>query len=392
MTIVDRRGFLALTGGVVLAAGGAARAATGQSRATRPWGDAIIVNALGGLENPNPAPGKAAATPANPTPTAGDMAPDERIMRDARASGLTAVNLTLGYVAGDMEPFEFTIRDIARTDSHIRAGDADLLKVYTAADILRARAERKIGIIYGFQNAAMVGNDASRVDVFAGLGVRVIQLTYNPANQLGDGSMAPENRGLTPLGHAVVERLNANRVMVDLSHSGEQTCLDAARSSKEPVSINHTGCRALVDLPRNKTDQELRLVASKGGFVGIYFMPFVSATGYATAEDVVAHIDHAVKVCGEDCVGIGTDGSVTAIDDLKAYMAVLAREIEARRKAGVSAAGERPDTLPFVVDLRGVNQFHDLANRLQKRGYTTGRIEKILGMNFVRYAKDVWGA
>jgi membrane dipeptidase len=377
---------------VVLAAGGAVRGATGESGAAGPWGDAIIVNALGGLENPNPASGKASPTPANPTPSAGDMAPDERIMRDARASGLTAVNLTLGYVAGDMEPFEFTIRDIARTDSHIRARAADLLKVYTAADILRARTERKIGIIYGFQNAAMVGNDASRVDVFAGLGVRVIQLTYNPANQLGDGSMAPENRGLTPFGHAVVERLNANRVMVDLSHSGEHTCLDAARTSRQPISINHTGCRALVDLPRNKTDEELRLVASRGGFVGIYFMPFVSATGHATAEDVVDHIDHAVKVCGEDCVGIGTDGSVTAIDDLKAYMAVLAKEIEARRKAGVSAAGERPDTLPFVVDLRGVNQFHDLANRLRKRGYTTGRIEKILGMNFVRYAKDVWGA
>ena len=313
-------------------------------------------------------------------------------MREAFASGLTAVNLTLGYVYGDMEPFEATIREIANTEANVRANPADLLKVYTAADILRARSEKKIGLIYGFQNAAMVGKDSARVEIFAGLGVRVVQLTYNAANQLGDGSVVPENRGLTAFGHEVVERLNANKIMVDLSHSGEHTCLDAARASNQPISINHTGCRALVDLPRNKTDEELRLVASKGGFVGIYFMPFLRKNGRASADDVVAHIDHAVNVCGEDVVGLGTDGSVTTIDDLKSYMAVLAKENETRRQAGISAAGEGPDTLPFVVDLRGVYQFYELADRLQRKGYSTGRVEKILGQNFLRYARDVWGA
>jgi membrane dipeptidase len=204
--------------------------------------------------------------------------------------------------------------------------------------------------------------------------------------------MAPENRGLTPLGREVVARLNANRIMVDLSHSGEKTCLDAARVSTQPISINHTGCRALNDVPRNKTDEELRLVATRGGFVGIYFMPFLNPSGHATADDVVAHIEHAVNVCGEDHVGIGTDGTVTPIDDLQAYKSHLAAEIAARRAAGISARGERPDTFPFVVDLRGVGQFRQLADRLQKRGYSTGRIEKILGRNFLGYARQIWGA
>ena len=113
--------------------------------------------------------------------------------------------------------------------------------------------------------------------------------------------------------------------MVDLSHSGGQTCLDAARASRQPISINHTGCRALVDLPRNKTDEELRLVAERGGFVGIYFMPFLNPAGIATAADVVAHIEHAVNVCGEDHVGIGTDGGTTGIDDLAGYRAHMRR-------------------------------------------------------------------
>ncbi|RYD91256.1 MAG: peptidase M19, partial [Sphingomonadales bacterium] len=244
---------------------------------------------------------------------------------------------------------------------------------------------------YGFQNGAMMGKDASRVDIFADLGVRVFQLTYNPANQLGDGSMAPENRGLTSFGREVVARANARRVMVDLSHSGEKTCLDAARTSTAPISINHTGCRAVTDLPRNKTDAELRLVAERGGFVGIYFMPFLNVSGHARAEDVVAHIDHAVNICGEDHVGIGTDGDVSQIDDLKAYEAVLAEEIARRRAAGISAAGERPDTYPFVVDLRGPDQFRKLVRLLEARGYSARRIEKILGANFLRFAQDVWG-
>jgi membrane dipeptidase len=379
MLTLPRRVFLTAAT-AVLAASRPGAAASPRARAADPTvSGMLIVNALGGLEDPN-----------LKDPAGSVLEP--RVLRDAHDSGLTAVNVTLGYVSGDADPFEQSVRDIAQMDSWVREGARDLVKVYTAEDIARARAGGRIGIIYGFQNAAMLGSSVARVDLFANLGVRVIQLTYNPANALGDGSMAPENRGLTPFGREVVGRLNARRVMVDLSHSGERTCLEAAQVSTQPISINHTGCRALCDLPRNKTDEELALVASKGGFVGIYFMPFLNPTGHATAEDVVAHIDHAVNVCGEDHVGIGTDGPTTAIDDLEAYKSVLAAEVAARRKAGVSAAGERPDTLPFVVDLRGVNQFRDLAARLARRGYSTARIEKIMGQNFLRYAREVWGA
>jgi len=384
MSSLDRRQFLAAAAAATVAPLTTAVRSGAQ--------DPLIINALGDLEDPNPDPNAPGPTKSNPVADAKPTSYSERILREAHASGLTAVNVTLGYVAGDMEPFEYTIRDIARMDGLIRRQSGDLRKVFTAADILAGKAEQKIGIIYGFQNSSMLGNDASRVDVFGDLGVRIIQLTYNPANQIGDGSAAPQNRGLSSFGREVIARLNAKRIMVDLSHSGEQTCIESARISTRPISINHTGCRALNDLPRNKTDAELRLVASKGGFVGIYFMPFLNASGHASADDVVAHIDHAVNVCGEDQVGIGTDGPVTSIDDLNAYKSALAQEIAARQAAGISAAGERPDTLPFVVDLRGVDQFRDLAARLRRRGYTSAKIEKILGLNFLRYAHEVWGA
>lgn len=394
----DRRTFLRLAAlGVIAGPAALARAegpASHDERRPAPAeaGDldaAIVVNALGVLEDPNADLAPQAAGGA----AAGDrIVIGPRALREAHASGLTAVNVTLGYVSGPQEPFELTVRAIGEWDRAVREHAPDLLKVYTAGDVRRARSEGKIGVIYGFQNGAAIGDRPDRVEVFGNLGVRVIQLTYNPRNQLGDGSQAAENRGLTVLGREVVARLNQQRIMIDLSHSGENTCLEAAGLSRQPVSINHTGCRELVDLPRNKTDQELRLVAAKGGFVGIFFMPFVSASGHATAADVVAHIDHAVDVCGEDHVGIGTDGPVTAIDDLEAYKVELAKEVAARAAAGIGAKGERADTMPFVVDLRGVDQFRQLARLLRQRGYSAVRIDKILGLNFLRFAETVWGS
>jgi membrane dipeptidase len=375
--MIDRRSFIAATVATALAP------RLSIAHEEDPLRGMTVVNALGGLENPNVR-----------DPDRGPSRPviDARTLADARRSGLTAVNVTMGYVFGAEEPFESSVRSVAQWDALVRAHAQDLLKVLTAADITRARAERRIGVIFGFQNAAMLGDKADRADIFADLGVRVIQLTYNGPNQLGDGSMAPGNRGLTPFGREVVERLNANRVMVDLSHSGQRICLDAAHASRQPVSINHTGCRSLTDLPRNKTDEELRLVASRGGFIGIYFMPFLNPTGDARASDVVAHIEHAIDVCGEDHVGLGTDGGTTPIDDLGTYRTMLAKEVAERRAAGISAQGERNDTYPFVVDLRGPEQFRELVRLLETRGHPARRIEKVLGANFVRYAQDIWGA
>jgi membrane dipeptidase len=382
----SRRSLIAAAGATAASVAIGARAKARTRMARRPVRP-LIINALGGIENPNAALGQPQGHPTDTS--APDI--DDRAIADTKASGCCAVNITLGYVAGPEEPYEYTISTIGEWDRIIRERPNDLIKVNTAADILRARDEGRIGVIYGFQNCAQVGDKLDRIDTFGDLGVSVIQLTYNPANQLGDGSMAPENRGLTPFGRQVVERLNARKIMVDLSHSGERTCLDAIAASKRPISINHTGCRALCDLPRNKTDAELRGVADKGGFVGIYFMPFLNITGHAHAEDVVAHIDHAVKVCGEDHVGIGTDGSATGIDDLAAYQSHLAKEVADRAAAGIGAKGERADTYPFVVDLRGVDQFRKLAAMLKAKGYSQRRIDKIMGENFLSYAREIWG-
>jgi membrane dipeptidase len=378
--MTDRRTFLhsaAAAGMASLAL--PAVAAAPSLRDKRP----LIIDALGNIDNINlPAVQRDSA--------AYDFGIDARALADAKASGLNAFNMTIGYVFGDGDPYEKSLADVHAWNALIQKKSADLLLVRSAADIKRAKAEGRLGVILGFQNAAMMGKDARRVEVFAKGGVRVIQLTYNGPNQLGDGSTVPTNKGLTPFGREVVAELNRNRILMDLSHSGEQICLDAAAESKSPIIISHTGCRAVANLPRNKTDKELRLVADKGGFVGIYFMPFLAVGRQPMAADLIAHIEYAINLCGEDHVGFGSDGTVPQIDDMAAYMKGLEDEIRQRRAAGISAPGERPDIVPFLPDLVGKDKFWKLADLLAKRGHSSSRIEKILGANFLRVAYGVW--
>jgi len=391
---ITRRTFLGASAGIAL---GSVSAACGEPRtdtadlrseAPDPQSDLFVINMLGGIRNPNvPRSGG----PSGALEGEQRTALDQRALADALASGTAAVNTTIGYVAGPQEPFESSVADISRWNRIIRTHPDALLKVWTASDIERAAREGRVGVIQGFQNAAMMGDDAQRVGTFAGLGVKVIQLTYNVANQLGHGSMVPENRGLTDFGRDVVAALNATNTLVDLSHSGEQTCLDAIDATTAPIAITHTGCRAVTDLPRNKTDRELRLVAEGGGIVGIYFMPFLAADGMAVADDVVRHIEHALQVCGEEHVGIGTDGGTTAHDDMEAAYEAARRDVERRRAAGIGAAGERAGVVPFIPDLQGPDQFRKLADMLLARGHTTERVERILGTNALRVMREVWG-
>ncbi|MES2129449.1 MAG: membrane dipeptidase [Pseudomonadota bacterium] len=374
MTAFDRRHFLQAGASALLLAGAPALAAGASDvRMRRP----IIIDTLGGLSNPNIGDGP-------------DQNIDARALADGHASGLTAFNQTIGYVFGDADPFERTVREVAEWDALIRRKAKDLLKVHTADDIRLAQASGRMGVILGFQNAAMMGKDAKRVEVFANLGVKIIQLTYNGRNQLGDGAIVKDNRGLTPFGREVVAELNRNHVMVDLSHSGEQTCLDAIAASSAPIAISHTGCRGVTNLPRNKSDRELRLLADKGGVAGIYFMPFLAIDRQPTAQDLIAHIEHALQVCGEEHVSIGTDGSVPKIDDMKAFYTELKKDVIARRAAGIAAPGERDDIVTFLPDLQGVDKFWRLADMLAARGHKASVIDKVLGGNFLRLADTVW--
>jgi len=350
----------------------------------------LVINALGVLDDPDLPPRPESADRAALAYGSTAAAVSARALADARASGLCAVNVTLGHVAGSDDPYEATRRDIAAWDAFIAAHPDALCLVRTAADIDAAHAGGRVGVIYGFQNTEMLGREPARIDDFARRGVRVIQLTYNGRNAVGDGATVADDRGLSAFGAEVLARLEAQRVLVDLSHSSEKTCLDALRQARRPLAITHTGCRALADHPRNKSDVELRLVAERGGVVGLYFMPYLRLAGQPLAADIVIHLEHALQVCGEDHVGLGTDGGTTAPDDLATYRARLEEEIALRRRLGIGAPGETADVVCFLPDLCGPGQFDQLATLLAARGHGAARIAKVLGGNFRRLMGECW--
>ena len=376
----DRREFLLLSTMAVASAAvplGAAEAlAGGDSKA--PWAGydkAVVVDALG-------SPGGSG--------TGGDAGLSAAEIADLRASGVTAVNLTVGGIGNGADVFEQTFRTIGFWEREIDAHPDALMKVKSAADLDRAKASGRLGIIYGFQDATPLAEDLDRLDTFRGLGVRIIQLTYNRRNLLGDGCLEPGNAGLSRLGQAVVERMNGQGVLVDLSHCGHRTTTDAVTASKQPVAITHAGCAAVADLPRNKTDEELRLLARRGGVVGIYFMPFLKTHGQPMAADLIRHLEHAIDVCGEDHVGIGTDGGISRIDLTPEFVKRHRDDVANRRRLGISAPGEEDDVYTFLPDLNTPRRLETLANLLLARGHSEARIAKILGGNFARLFREVW--
>ncbi len=351
--------------------------------------DAVVINGLGVLDNPNLAMAHHAAAPSAFPPGPCDRV-DTRALRDAKASGLTAFNLTLGPVTGEADPFEATLCDMAAWDAFIQAHPLALRKVHAAADITAAKRQGQVGVVYGMQNTTALGGEPDRVHALAQLGVRVMQLTYNVRNAVGDGATVPDDRGLTSFGAQVVERLQVEGVLVDLSHSSENTCLDALALARRPLVISHSGCRAVADHPRNKSDAELRRLADGGGVIGIYFMPYLRESGQPHAADLLAHLEHALQVCGEDHVGIGTDGGITHFDDPAAYRQLLQVDIDQRAAAGIGAPGETADVGLYLPDLCGVDQFRRLAELLSRRGHADSRIAKILGGNLARVMDDAW--
>lgn len=344
---------------------------------TKPYRDMLVIDGLGGISDPY-APD-------------GELKLSERAIAEMKASGVSAVNITILPVGNAPGGWEAMLEGIATFDQIIAANPQFLMPVRNLADFSLAKAKGKLGLYYGTQDTSMIGTKLDRLAELKAKGVRQVQLTYNLRNLSGDGSLEPANAGLSRLGLKTIEAIEAQRMVLDLSHGGARTQAEAIAAAKVPMAISHTGCRALYDHPRNTSDEVMRAAADKGGCVGIYFMPYLAPGSHPTGEQLVDHLVHAANVCGEDHVSIGTDGAVLplVIDD-KARAAAKA-DWDARSAAGYAAPGEGPDVFTIVADYNSIDKFERLATALTKRGWASRQVEKLYGGNLVRLYAEVWG-
>ena len=368
----NRRTILA--GGTAMALAGPGLA---QRRAAIGWYDrAIIIDALGGL--------------GDPYGTDEQLRLSDRAWAETVATGVTVVRDTVFPVGNTADPWNDYKEAIDDKLDIINANPDRMLLVRSAADILKAKREKKFAVVMGTQDSSMVGPEFDRLAQMKKDGVMTVQLTYNNRNLAGDGAIEPNNAGLSKLGWATIERIEAEKLLLDLSHGGARTMAEATAHAKRPLVISHTAARALHDHPRNTSDETIRAVAAKGGVVGIYFMPFLTADGKPKGSDLIAHVEHVAKVAGEDHVGIGTDNGVLPIT-LDAETKRRIDEWQAQRiKQGIASPGEAVGVYTLVADYNSVDRYRRFVRDLEKRGWTQARLEKLMGGNFLRVYREAW--
>ena len=218
------------------------------------------------------------------------------------------------------------------------------------------------------------------MDILFRLGYRVIQLTYNRRNLLGDGCSERVDGGLSKFGVAVIERMNKLGMLIDLSHVGPKATMEAIEFSKVPVSFTHANAKALCDHFRNKSDEALKAVAKRGGVIGINVISSYIQTREGVKpdiEDYYAMMDYVVNLVGVDHVGIGTDISPNwSAEEIRKTFEVYPE------LTGTEAHLDGLDSLIY---------FRDLAKGLSDRGYSSQSIRKILGENWLQLFRTVWG-
>lgn len=324
--------------------------------------NALIIDGLSGnLVNPEPGP------------VDGKSYPD-RVLE----AGINVVHITLAAHADTFDEIlavMYHYFDLFDDRSDIA------MQVERVEEITKAQREKKIGVIFGSQTGNIVGRDMSRWAILHKLGLRVCQITYNQRNELGDGCYEPENRGLTAFGRQSVQEMNRLGIVVDLSHVGERTALDATAHSTKPVIYSHSNAKALTPSKRNITDEQMKAMAATGGIMGISsftMMSYKTLGVRPNLDDYVNHVDYAVNLIGSDHVAIGSD------------------LFESKTKLSWEASTKRATQSPFTYeskDTEGFSLMSDMPNVIRgliRRGYSDSDVDKILGGNLLRVFSQAW--
>ncbi len=299
----------------------------------------------------------------------------------ARAGRWTLVGIACNMVGnayveeGSQLRFSDLVDEVAllRTDLAKRT---DLVAVLGVQDAERAQAEGKLGVLVVAEHLALA-DQAYRVDVLYGLGVRIAGITYTRKSPVGSGQNEDVDEGLTSLGQEVVRRMNRVGMLIDLSHAGQRTALDAIDTSDAPVVFSHNAAHALRATRRTRRDEELLACTRKGGLVCVTAVPnSLSDDPHQDINCVLDHYDYLVKLVGEDHVGIGTD---SVVGDHVAYT----RHLMQRHGPPPPAA--------YLNGLESPADGSNIVRGLITRGYSDRTIRKIAGLNALQLLRRVIG-
>jgi membrane dipeptidase len=254
-------------------------------------------------------------------------------------------------------------------------------------DIRQAHANGQLALVLSLEASTPIENEVDRIDILYGLGVRQMGIAYSEANTLGSGLKERGDGGLTAFGRRAVERMNKLGMAIDVSHSGDRTCMDTYAQSTKPVLITHAGARSVWDTPRMKPDEVLRGCAETGGVIGLEAAPHTSLSHehpLHSIDSVMDHFTYCVDLMGIEHVAFGPD---TLYGDHVALHEIFAASL------GVHDAQTGPSyqKVPYVAGLENPTEnFFNIVGWLVKHGYSDDDIKAVTGGNIMRVLEQIW--
>mgnify|MGYP000371179097 FL=1 len=309
----------------------------------------------------------------------------EKIFRQMRAGGVDAVHVTITY----HETFRETVLNIERWNRWFERYPDLIFQGFTAADIEIARQTGRTAIFFGSQNPSCIEDDIGLVEVLHRLGMRFMQLTYNNQSLLATGCYEAEDHGLSRLGREVVREMNRVGMVVDMSHSGERSTLEAIEHSTRPIAITHANPASWHPARRNKSDTVLKALAESGGMLGLSLYPHhLKGGSQCSLAEFCDMAARAIDVMGPANVGIGSDLCQDQPDSIVEWMRV-GRWTKAIDYGEGSA--DAPG-FPPMPDWFGDNRdFGNIAEGLKGRGMSEAEVAGIMGGNWMRFFADSFG-
>lgn len=305
---------------------------------------------------------------------------DEDYFRVMRKAGITASHITVSELSDN---FSQALKKLLDWHCLVERKESVLAIATVTKDIKDAKKRGKVAVIMGLQNPKPIEDDIGLLKLFYKLGIRVVQLTYQNRSLIGDGCCERTNCGLSKFGVRVIEEMNKLGSLIDLSHCGYRTTMEAIDLSKDPVAFTHAGLYSFCRNPRNKSDEQIKALAGKGGVIGMLTwsrLCEVKDGVRPTVEYYLDFVDYVVKLVGIDHVGIGTD-----------FEPMWTREdFDKFRFDFPELCGKYEFDTKSIEGFSHISCLPNVTRGLVARGYSDLEILKILGLNFLKLFKRVW--
>lgn len=307
------------------------------------------------------------------------------IFEQLKSGGVTMVHVTIVY----HEQIRETLLRIGQWNRLFELHHDLIMPVKSTADIYLAKKRGKVGIMFGAQNCSAIEDDIAMIEIMRTLNLMIMQLTYNNQSLLACGCYEAVDSGVTRFGRQVIKEMNRVGMIVDMSHSGERSTLDAIEISQRPIVISHANPSSFHNARRNKSDEVLKALAESGGLLGFSLYPFHLKNGSeCTLNEFCDMVASTADLMGIDHIGIGTDLCQEQPTSILQWMRNGRWSKEMDYGEGSKSDADWPKPLSWFRDSR---DFPNITRGLQTRGFNDEEVAKIMGLNWLNFLEQGLG-